>query len=218
MKYRDAVRWGELRRLTPLSQVWGLDRGKPLDRYYIEEFLDRHRADIKGSVLEMKDPGYTNSCGVDVTRSDVLDIDAANPQATIVADLTQGDGIPSDSFDCFILTQTLPFIFDVHAALSHACRLLKPGGVLLCTVPASGRISYEDDGIDGDYWRFTEASIRRLFAEVFSPERFEVDVRGNLLSNVAFLYGLAPHELRKEELDYIDPDFPAIIAVRAVKP
>ena len=66
-----------------------------------------------------------------------------------------------------ILTQTLGLIYDVRAALANVHRSLKPGGVLLCTVPASGRISYEGPALDGDFWRFTEASVRQLFAEVF---------------------------------------------------
>src|SRR5689334_3710614 len=33
------VRLGDLRRLTPISRNWGFDRGQPVDRYYIENFL-----------------------------------------------------------------------------------------------------------------------------------------------------------------------------------
>jgi peptidoglycan/xylan/chitin deacetylase (PgdA/CDA1 family)/GT2 family glycosyltransferase/SAM-dependent methyltransferase len=215
---RDPIDWGELRRLTPVSPVWGVDRGLPLDRYYIDGFLQRHRADIRGAVLEVKDSAYTRAFGSDVARSEVLDINPANPNATIVADLARADSIPPDTFDCFILTQTLPFILDTRGALTHAHRMLKPGGVLLCTVPAAGRISYEDEGIDGDYWRFTEASVRSLFAEVFPLEQFEVHAHGNILANTAFLYGLAVDELRKDELDHFDPYFPLIVTVRAVKP
>ena len=35
---------GTLRRLTPLSQHWGADRGTPMDRYYVRRFLDAHPA------------------------------------------------------------------------------------------------------------------------------------------------------------------------------
>ena len=121
-------------------------------------------------------------------------------------------------FDCFILTQTLHLIYDVRGALSHACRILKPGGVLLCTAPSVSRISYEDGGRDRDYWRFTEASLRELFLEVLPPECFEVTAFGNVLACAAFLYGLAPDELRREELDTLDPWFPLLFGVRAVKP
>jgi peptidoglycan/xylan/chitin deacetylase (PgdA/CDA1 family) len=215
---RSRVEIGDFRRTTPLSPVWGLDRGVPLDRYYIHAFLDRHRHDIKGRVLEIKDPGYTRMFGDDrVTSIDVLDVDHGNAQATIVTDLSRADTIAGGSYDCFILTQTLGVIFDVAGALRHAVRVLKPGGVLLCTVPASGRISYEE-GLDGDFWRFTEASVRRLFAEVLPPDAVEIAGHGNVLVSAAFLYGMAVHELTREELDACDPYFPVVYTIRAVKP
>jgi SAM-dependent methyltransferase len=214
----ERVEFGDFRRTSPISPYWGLDRGLPLDRYYIESFLKRHRMDIGGRVLEIKDPGYTRVFGDDrVSVSDVLDIDAANPRANIVADLSCADSVEADTYDCFILTQTLGVIYDAPAALAHARRVLKPGGVLLCTLPAAGRISYEAPGLDGDYWRFTEASVRRLFSDVFGLDEFEVTGFGNVLACSAFLYGLAPHELRLEELDLFDPYFPLVYGVRAVK-
>jgi peptidoglycan/xylan/chitin deacetylase (PgdA/CDA1 family)/glycosyltransferase involved in cell wall biosynthesis/SAM-dependent methyltransferase len=213
------VDFGDLRRTTPISPVWGMDRGIPLDRYYIHSFLDRHRADVRGRVLEIKDPSYARMYGDDrVTTVDVLDVDPDNDQATIVADLTKPEGLPADTYDCFILTQTLGLLFDVPAAIANACRLLKPGGVLLCTMPASGRISYEPPALDGDYWRFTEASVRELFAAVFPLEAFDVTGYGNVLAAAAFLYGVAPDELNRAELDEYDPFFPVVYAIRAVKP
>jgi peptidoglycan/xylan/chitin deacetylase (PgdA/CDA1 family)/GT2 family glycosyltransferase/SAM-dependent methyltransferase len=210
---------GELRRLTPLSPTWGLDRGKPVDRHYIEAFLDRHRADVRGCVLEVKDAGYTRCYGGDrVTNSDVLDVDAGNAQATVVADLSRADTLEEARYDCFILTQTLGVIFDVRAALRHALRVLKPGGVLLATLPATGRVSYEDGGLDGDYWRFAESGVRRLFAELLPPDAFEVAGWGNVLVDAAFYFGLAAEELTAEELAAVDPYFPLIYTVRAVKP
>ena len=106
----------------------------------------------------------------------------------------------------------------MSAAIAEAYRVLKPGGVLLCTVPASGRISYEARGLDSDYWRFTEASVRRLFAAAFPIDAFEVNGFGNVLASAAFLYGLAPSELAAHELDDVDPYFAVVYAIRAVKP
>lgn len=210
------ARLGSLRRTTPLSDTWGFDRGTPVDRHYIEEFLAEHGGDIRGRVLEVQDSGYTDRFGSGVERRDVLDVDPANPRATLVADLAAADGIPADTFDCFILTQTLHLIYDAPAALGHARRLLRPGGVLLATLPAVSRVS-RGVGVDGDYWRFTAASCSALFGEVFGPGQAAVRTYGNVLTAIAFLTGLAREELRRRELDAHDPFFPVIVAARAVK-
>lgn len=205
---------GTLRRTTPLSDRFGYDRGTPVDRYYIERFLEAHRADIRGRVLEVKDSGYTDRYGAAVERADVLDIDPANPHATIIADLAAADTIPSDTFDCFVLTQTLLLIYDVQSAVAHAYRILRPGGVLLVTVPAVSRICIS---LKNDYWRFTVASCSALFGEVFGPDDIVVRSYGNVLTATAFLTGMAYEELTGKELDAHDENIPLIITVRAVK-
>jgi hypothetical protein len=212
------MRWGSIRRVIPISSVFGLDRGQPIDRYYIENFLQRYSADIRGRVLEIGDPKYTRKFGGDrVTCSDILHAVTCNPQATIVGDLSTGEGIPIDVFDCMILTQTLLFIYDVQAAVGNACRTLKTGGVLLATFPGISQISRYDMDRWGDYWRFTDASARRLFGDVFGAENVTVTTYGNVLTACAFLHGLAAHELKQDELDYHDPDYQVLITVRAVK-
>jgi SAM-dependent methyltransferase len=207
---------GTLRRTTPLSDYWGIDRGLPVDRYYIERFLDQHRQDIRGRVLEVKDNAYTLRFGTGVRQSDVLDIDARNPQATLVADLAAADSIPSETFDCFILTQTLQRIYDVEAAVAHTYRILRPGGVLLATLPALCRV--EHSHADTDYWRFTQASGEMLFRKVFGTSPVSVQTFGNVLSAIAFLTGMAFEELSRRELDAYDPYYPIVVAIRAVKP
>jgi glycosyltransferase involved in cell wall biosynthesis len=214
------VDFGNLRRVKPFSRVWGLDRGQPVDRYYIEQFLAAHSEDVQGRVLEISDDVYTRRFGDDrVTKSDVLHPVAGNPKATIVADLASGEGIPSGAFDCVICTQTLLVIYDVRAVINTLHRILKPGGVLLVTIPGvSHQISRKDMDQWGDYWRFTSLSARRLFEERFPSENLTIKTKGNVLTAAAFLYGLAAEELSREELDYNDADYEVSIAVRAVKP
>ncbi|MFL6195570.1 MAG: class I SAM-dependent methyltransferase [Thermoanaerobaculia bacterium] len=209
------ARLGVLHRTTPLSESWGFDRGTPVDRHYIEAFLEEHRGDIRGRVLEVQDSGYTDRFGSGVEAREVLDVDPANPRATIVADLAAADAIPRDSFDAFILTQTLHLIYDVRAALRHARRILRPGGVLLATLPSVSRVSR--GAAASDYWRFTPASARALFGEAFAPDRVTVRCYGNVLSGIAFLSGMAHEELAAGELAVRDEHFPVIVAVRAVK-
>lgn len=209
-----AVRFGDLRRLTPMSRAFGFDRGQPVDRRYIEAFLARNAVDIRGRVLEIGDAAYTRRFGGNrVTRNDVLHVSEGNPDATIVADLAHGDAIPSASFDCVILTQTLHLVYDVRAAVATLHRILAPGGVCLVTVPG---ISQIDAGAwrDSWYWAFTPASLNRVLVERFGA-RVSVESFGNVLAASAFLYGLSAAELTPEELDAADACYPVTVAARA---
>jgi glycosyltransferase involved in cell wall biosynthesis/SAM-dependent methyltransferase len=208
---------GDLRRLEPVSRNWGLDRGLPVDRYYIEQFLGRQTTDIFGNVLEIEDDSYSRRFARDrVLSVDVLHVTNNNPRATIVADLTRADHIPAEHFDCIILTQTLHLIFDTRAALATLHRILKPGGVLLATFPGLSRTSLTE-WPDSWYWGFTRASATRLFSDAFSGGRIDVDVYGNVLTTIAFLHGLAAEDLAPHELEHHDPEFELLLAVRAVK-
>jgi glycosyltransferase involved in cell wall biosynthesis len=213
------VRFGNLRQLTPISQIYGFERGQPVDRYYIENFLARQSHDIQGHVLEICDPFYTFKFGGDrVTKSDVLDADEDNPTASIIADLAQANQIAENTFDCIILTQTLQFIYDLQAAFKTVYRILKPGGVLLLTLPCISRLDHNNTNKWGEYWRFTTYSTRRLLAEFFPADQLTVEAYGNVFTSMAFLYGLAVEELRQEELGYHDPTYELLITARAVKP
>ena len=221
LEKQGGVRFGDLdlRRLDPISRNFGVDRGRPIDRYYIQNFLTHQADDIRGRVLEIKDAFYTRKYGggrVDV--SDVLDMVEDNRQATIVADLTRADNVPSDAFDCIILTQTLHLIYDVRSAIRTLYRILKPGGVLLATFPGISQISCREAGSDYWCWMFTQLSARRLFEEAFPAGNIKVEAHGNVLVAIAFLHGLTVKELRREELDYHDPDYEVLITLRAVKP
>jgi len=196
-----------------------MDRGLPVDRYYITRFLAERASEIHGRVLEIGNDAYTRAFGGEgVTQSDVLHVAESNPKVTIVADLTCADDIPSDTFDCIILTQTLQLIYDVPAAIKTVCRILKPGGVVLVTIPGISKISRYDMDRWGQFWSFTSWSAQRLFEEIFPATHVSIKAYGNVLAAVAFLHGLASEELRPEELDYLDPDYELLITIRAVKP
>ena len=213
-----SVDFGTLRRLTPVSSAFGLDRGTGVDRHYIECFLRDHRNDIHGRVLEVGDDRYTRAFGEGrVTKSDVLHVDPSARSATITGDLSTGDGLPSDAFDCIVLTQTLQFVFDLRSALANARRALAPGGVLLATVPGISQLSRYDADRWGEFWRLTAQSAARLAQEAFGPRAVTVRSFGNVMSAVALLHGLAAEELTQAELAALDPDYEVLVAIRAVK-
>ncbi len=208
---------GDLRRVTPIDPNWGFERGTPIDRVYVESFIGSHAADIRGRVLEIAAPDYTSRFGSGVEKVDILMATEGNPQATIVADLTDAPHISADSFNCAIVTQTLQFVYDVRAAFATLHRVLAPGGVLLVTVPGLTKISPPEDEEWGEWWHYTSRSALRLAEEAFGGEAVEVRSYGNVLSASGFLYGLAASDLRPEELEAHDRLYEVIVGIRAVK-
>jgi hypothetical protein len=202
----------------PVSRQFGSERGRPIDRWYIERFLKANAADVRGRVLEVAEPTYTQWYGGDdVTSSDVLYAAEGNPEATLVGDLVSGSGLAEQNWDCFICTQTLQFIADTKAAVAGTRRLLAPGGVLLATVPGISQISTVDDEAWGDWWRFNERGTRLLFEAEYGAENVTVERHGNVQAAAAFLYGMAAEDLETAELEREDPDYHMIICVRAVR-
>jgi ubiquinone/menaquinone biosynthesis C-methylase UbiE len=213
------VRFGQLRRMKPVTTDYGNSRGLEIDRYYIEKFLSEHAMDIQGHVLEIKHNTYTVKYGGDrVTKSDILHKVEGNPDATIVADLSNANRLSSNTFDTIIFTQTLQFIYDIKSTVATLYRILKPSGVVLATMAGMAQISREDFEMWGEYWRFTSLSARYLFEEFFPKQNIAVRSYGNVLAAISFLEGLAAEDLKKRELDTMDPNYELIVAVRAVKP
>lgn len=215
------VDFGDLRRIHPISESWGEDRGLPIDRYYIEKFINANSLYIQGRVLEIGDDRYTRKYGNNrVVQSDILNLaKGANLKTTIVADLTSAPQIPSNTFDCIICTQTLMLIYDLRSAIQTLYRILKPGGILLTTV--AGIISKSTDAEPWDRnwcWGFTSLSLGKLFKEYFPNENVAVQGFGNLLPATGYLYGLSKEDLDQDDMDYYDHNFELLVAVRCIKP
>jgi glycosyltransferase involved in cell wall biosynthesis len=211
---RMPVRFGSLRRLSPFSRRFGLERGQPVDRYYVESFLATHTDSVRGRVLEIGDDAYSKRFGANrITRQDVLHVVPDYPGATITADLANAPQIPSAAFDCIILTQTLHYIFDLRAAVATLERILKPGGTILATLPGISQICRDQEDPESDCWRFTASSAKRLFRSHFPNASVQVATYGNVLSAATFLYGLPASALTRRELDHHDPDYQLTVSV-----
>jgi SAM-dependent methyltransferase len=217
------VRLGSLARVTPISRIYGFDRGVPVDRYYIEDFLRRHgdtaeygAGDIRGVVLEIGGSHYSKRFG-SPTKCDVHHYEDANSAATSTGDLTQLDSLVPETYDCIVATQTLHVIFDYQSVLRTLHGALKPGGVLLVTAPGITPACRPDRDLWGDYWRFTSQSLRMALQQVFPAEHVSIEAYGNVLSACAFLYGMAAEDLDRAQLQPRDPDYEVLLAARAVK-
>jgi SAM-dependent methyltransferase len=208
---------GALHRVEPIGRDFGWDRGTPIDRVFIDGFIDDHRADVRGRVMEIGDDSYTRRYGgARVSEVDILHAHAGNPRATLVGDLSRGDDLPSDRFDCILLIQTLQYVGDPEAAVHLLHRMLRSGGVLLATFPGVSPISTDEWGALWS-WGFTPELARRLLEMCFRPEAVQVRAAGNPLATAAFLHGLGAEELRPEELRAADPGCDLILLARAQK-
>lgn len=213
---RRPIRFDDALRDTPISRVFGNDRGKPIDRYYIESFVKAHSRLIRGRVLEVATSEYSKRFQTSAQSFDVLHVDSAHPGTTVVGDLTRADTLPRGQFDCFVCTQTFNFVLDPVAAIAGAHRLLAPGGSLVATVAGLTQISRYDMERWGDFWRFTSASAKELFGAQFPQVR--VETFGNVLAAKALLDGLAVEDLPSPGLlDRVDTDYQIVIGVVATK-
>jgi SAM-dependent methyltransferase len=211
VRRRTQVRFDDLARTSPVSRELGWDRGTPIDRALIEQFLAVYQVRLRGRVLEIGEARYTARFAAGATSSAVLHVE---PGHGLVGDLTRLDTLPANAFDAVICTQVLGVIYDVAAAVAGLHHVLAPGGCALVTVSGIAQISRYDADRWGDYWRFTEASLRRLF------ESFEttIEARGNVATATALLQGVAVEDLPdRSVLATHDRDYPVSLGVVAVK-
>jgi SAM-dependent methyltransferase len=216
------IRSSQLRRLDPLGH--GRQRGEPVVRYYWREFLERHRDDIRGRALEIGDTATLRRFGGDrVASAEAIDL-AARDGVTVVADLARADALASDHYDCFVVPFTMHHIYDLDAALHHAIRILKPGGVLLVNFPCVDY--YFPDGLDMGtgrplwvFWTFTPLHVHNLLrgAGLRSGD-YQLTAYGNLFARIAYQLNMPVEELTPRERDHRDPGHPLQVCVRAVKP
>jgi len=213
---RSVMARGRVSSATPLCRDFGYSRGTPIDRHYIEGFLERHSVDIRGRVLEVGDDSYSRRFGGDrVMQQDVLHIHAGHPQATIVGDRAEPGVMPIQAFDCIILTQNLRLIFDMAAAVAQLHRTLRPGGVALIAVPGISPIDRSEWKASW-YWSLTDIALARLLSGPFAPAAVTVSAHGNLFAATAFLHGAAVEEVDAAKLEPFDSAYPVTVAGRAV--
>lgn len=211
---KEWPRWGNLRRVRPFSDTFGFDRGTPVDRHYLHRFLEAHRHLIRGDVLEIQTTGFARRYGGELGRVDSVDIAPAF-RPTFLCDLAHsGDVLPSSAYDCFLLPNTFQHLREPEAALVHALRVLRPGGVILAS--SAGLLPLTSDV--PDYWRLSEAGWVELAGRVWKGCDVHVESYGNCLVAVAAMLGLTVEELTPAELDVRDPRYPVLVVVRCRKP
>lgn len=203
------------RMLEPISNKNGFDRGTPIDRFYIEKFMNENSDNLKGRCLEVHDNAYTKRYGgSNITQSDVLDIDTNNGFANIYGDLRNLNTIADNTYDSIILTHTVGAIDDIWSVIKEIHRILIPGGKLLFTASSGIKPQWHPENV---YWRMSAAMIKYIFGKYYDLNMIKIKTYGNVLVCQAFLVGLAAEELTAEELEYNDQHFPLIITAVVTK-
>ena len=209
LEFEDAIA------VSPVSDVFGIDRGTPLDRIFIDRFLHNHREIIRGNCLEVEEPAYTRKFGQPGHNAHALKFvptPGVITESEVVADLTRPETVPEARFDTFICTQTLNFIFDLEQVIVSIHKLQKPGGHALITVAGISQISRYDYVRWGDYWRFTDQSLRKLLTLCFDGPSCKIETYGNVATACLFLQGIAYQDIQdKSILDAIDKDYQMVI-------
>lgn len=209
--------WGALAGANPFSDQFGLDRGVPIDRIFIDTFLSQHRNLVRGRVLEIGNNLYSRRYGgAHLTATDIVDVDPDNGSVTVLADLAQRGSLPQDRYDCAIVTQTLQYVTDLEAAVDNLHGCLARNGTFLVTVPGITRVD-PGDGRAADRWRFTPQGLSDLLARVFAAADIACVGYGDLHTATAFLHGLAAEDIGLGGGDGRTSDYPVVVCARAVR-
>ena len=203
--------------VEPIGRDFGTSRGKAIDRFYIEKFLEANKNDIRGDVLEIADNEYTLRYGESrVATSYILHVNGWGKNA-IKGDLETGEGLSENRFDSLIITQTLMFIYDLKSAAANIYKIMKKDAVALITVAGISQISRYDADNWGSYWGFHEDALKKLFIPLFGEENVEISTYGNVKTAIAMLHGLCYEELKEDDFLIQDRDYPLILTVKLRK-
>lgn len=202
--------------LEPISCRFGSEFGTPIDRVYIEKFIREQSQYIRGTVMEIAEDKYARAYQSQISEMQILHVNGWG-ENVIKGNFATGEGIVPNSVDCLICTQTLPFIFDLNNTIRNIYALLKEGGTALITVPGITQISLYDYRNWGQYWSFTELSLRKLLQQFFADENIEIKVYGNVKTAVGFLYGVCAETLLESDFAYDNIQYQVIIGARVIK-
>jgi peptidoglycan/xylan/chitin deacetylase (PgdA/CDA1 family)/SAM-dependent methyltransferase len=203
-------------RSTPVNRLWGFGQGVPLDRPFIRRFIETHRGDVRGRILEIKESEYSREYARPESRTDILDIDPENPRADIIDDLQTGATIPDETYDCVVLTQVLQLIPDPAKAIATVSRILRPGGVLLLTAPGITQTAATTEG--EFFWSFFKPGLKQLLAGHFDDRKLLLAAHGNAGLAASFLMGMTAKDVPPELFADNDPEYPIVLTARAAKP
>lgn len=104
--------------------------------------------------------------------------------------------------------------YDVDRVIREIARVLEPGGIVYTTLLS---VAPELSSSPGNLWGFTHASAKYLFGKYFHLADMSVKTYGNVLSGRFLMEGKPASQLTLRELSAVDPHFPVVVGVVAIK-
>lgn len=181
-------------------------------RKYIYDFLTKYKEQIHGRCVEFPPAVYKKDLIKlpSVSSYDVWGLKEGQ-DITIIGDLQNSPHLKDGIFDTFICTHVLGCIAKPWLAVAEMHRLLAPGGLVLCTVPAILQKIAPDPK---DYWRFTYDSLTMLFS---GYSKIEIQAYGNAATVAGSPFYLMTHHFPNRVLSKHDPQCPSILTIAAWK-
>jgi len=207
-----------LNSINKYSEKFGFDRGTPIDRYYIDEFIRNLEFENEfNTALEFGELHYVERFNVRqkffLSHPDFSK--RKDPKNQIFFDLNTQNKYDGVKFDLIISTNVINFTKNPFVTLSHHIDMLNVDGMLLLTASSSMPISQFDAERWGDYWRFTPDAMNHLLENLDCE--YHVQSFGNFKSSVAFLCGLASEEMKATDLKEKDTRYPLLVVALVKK-
>ncbi|MFL5738472.1 MAG: class I SAM-dependent methyltransferase [Actinomycetota bacterium] len=143
--------------------------------------LSSWRSDLHGRVLDLASGDGTPQLRRLTSDARWIGLDIAH-RPDVVADATRSLPLRASSFDAAVVSWFLYIAREPCAVLSEVRRVLRPGGVLILSVPLVFPVNPEPT----DLWRFTDGGIDRLLSDAGFAERRIVPLGGRW-SSAAYL-------------------------------
>jgi SAM-dependent methyltransferase len=205
------IDFGELRQSQPIRREVAHSDGQALDQYYIEQFLRREVRILKGNVLEIaNDYSASEIAGSRMATVTSLSFTEDTPLLRELA------ALQDNTYDTVVMPHVLQFTYDLHAVITHAHRILVPGGVYLATMPGTCYVTKRANERTS-YWGFTNLSVRTLLQSTFPAQSLKIESFGNVFVAIAHMQHAAARELTHEELNHRDKHYPFVLTLRAGK-
>ncbi len=197
--------------ILPLSRNFGVERGTPVGRYYVEQFVKSNGNNIHGDILEFGASARYKKFFNGFESYETISV-SNEPGITYIADIHNMNELPNKKFDCIVCTQVFEHLKYPESAAKSLFFMLKDNGILLFTAPFINNVH----GCPSDYRRFTLDGCRLILEDAgFYLE--QISYGGNCMVSTGSLMGMVAEDFSESDLNTKDDVYPYNILIRAVK-